>query len=357
MASTQQQQEQQDNWFASIEQEVLQKQQQQQQPTRRTAPTTPSTFIASAPLSANSGAAPRPPSLDHNRDDYFARQSCVNSGAQTRNAPQQKDPTYQQRLMAMIPDTSSISLNSLSLSNVIPASVPNIQNIFGRSTSPTKQMESSAAPATGFGNSSSSYHSPSKLASNSPERSSFLSSSSNPSSNVASAYPSSNSMLTSTYNSTKAAVASFSSGFSSDSATSSSSLYAPVGSSGKVSQAYQGQTSLLSSTKAAVSKLAQTVTSATMGVSSSKSLPTRSSGAYGLGGGSNYGGQRDSSSTLYDRGVTPTTISSWSKANDSWGGFADDDGEKSLFMSGAEVGGRLGLGSVGAGAGASLHPW
>ncbi|KAJ3251801.1 hypothetical protein HDU77_005662 [Chytriomyces hyalinus] len=357
MASTQQQQ-QQDNWFASIEQEVLQKQsKQQQQPTRRTAPTTPSTFIASAPLSANSGAAaPRPPSLDHNRDDYFARQSCVNSGAQTRNAPQQKDPTYQQRLMAMIPDTSSISLNSLSLSNVIPASVPNIQNIFGRSTSsPTKQMESSAA--TGFGNSSSSYHSPSKLASSSPERLSFLSSSSNPpSSNVASAYPSSNSMLTSTYNSTKAAVASFSSGFSSDSAT--SSQYAPVGSSGKVSQAYQGQTSLLSSTKAAVSKLAQTVTSATMGVSSSKSLPTRSGGAYGLGGGggSNHGGPRDSSSTLYDRGGTPT-ISSWSKANDSWGGFADEDGEKSLFMSGAEEGGRLRRGSVGAGAGESLQPW
>ncbi|KAJ3235929.1 hypothetical protein HDU81_011300 [Chytriomyces hyalinus] len=351
MASTQPQQ---DNWFASIELEVLQKQSQQQQP-RRTAPT-PSTFIATAPLSSNSGAAPRPPSLDHNRDDYFARQSCVSSAVtQTRNAPQQKDPTYQQRLLAMIPDTSSISLNSLSLSNVIPASVPNIQNIFGRSTSPTKQMESSAA--TGFGNSY--YNSASKSASNSPERSSFLSSSSNPPSNVASAYPSSNSMLTSTYNSTKAAVASFSSGFSSDSAATSNSQYAPVGSTGKVSQAYQGQTSLLNSTKAAVSKLAQTVTSATMGVSSSKSSSPARSGAaaagYGYGGANNIGGPRDSSSTLYDRGGTPV-ISSWSKANDSWGGFADD-GEKSSFMDGGDEGGRVRRGSVGAGAGDGLQPW
>ncbi|KAJ3263913.1 hypothetical protein HDU77_009685 [Chytriomyces hyalinus] len=334
MASTQQQQQQQDNWFASIEKEVIQNQ-SRQQPTRRSARSA-STGTASAPLSANSRATPRPSDLDHNRDDYFALQSCLNSGAQTRNTPQQKDPTYQQRLLAMIPDTPSISLNTLSLSNVIPASVPNMQSIFGRSTTlPAKQMESSAPPpATGFGNNSSSQSS-STPAPHSQEILSFSSSPSNPPLNVASAYPSSNSMLTSTYNSTKAAVASFSLGFSSDSTSASSnSQYTPsaaAGFSGKVAQAYPGQTSLLNSTKAAVSKLAQTVTSATTrAVSSSKSSsPTRQQPgyAYGYGGG---GEQRDSSSTLYDGSGRPTNSSSWSKANDSWGGFVDDGEKPSL---------------------------
>ncbi|KAI8616837.1 hypothetical protein BC830DRAFT_1116477 [Chytriomyces sp. MP71] len=166
---------------------------------------------------------------------------------------------------------------------------------------------------------------------------------------MASAYPSHSSILSST---TQAVVSSLSF------FTSSSSTPAPMNSHAdyrtptsstrpKIATAYPGQNSLLNttlnSTKAVVTKLASAVSSASARTAGADKPTT----PHGYGYADVRGGMRDSSSTLYER--VGTSSSSWSKANDSWGGFADE--QESVGVSVGMYGGSMPVkrGSIGTG--------